>query len=285
MARARLPRSARPSGVPRSISASTGHAAADATDPPAFIREANGTEGQQLGPGTDCRAPLVERRHVCAMRIVVETMTKKNITVAEVDALSARTIAHYDRSAQSFWEGTRDHDVSQNTAAFLGAIAASPPLKLLDFGCGPGRDLAYFRSLGHEATGLDGSARFVRMARAHAGCEVLHQDFLHLALSRAHYDGVYANASLFHVPSQELPRVLGDLHTALKEGGVLFCSNPHGRDSEGFTAGRYGAFHTLETWRAFMTAARFVEIAHYFRPEGKPRSEQPWLATLWRKAT
>jgi SAM-dependent methyltransferase len=210
---------------------------------------------------------------------------KRRLSIPEVRALSTRTIAHYDGSAQAFWEGTRDHDVSQNTDAFLGAIAASPPFALLDFGCGPGRDLAYFRALGHDAVGLDGSASFVRMARAHAGCEVLHQDFLHLQLAPAHYDGVFANAALFHVPSQELPRVLGELHAALKEGGVLFCSNPHGPDSEGFHGGRYGAFHTLETWRSYMSTARFVEIAHYYRPAGKPRSEQPWLATLWRKAT
>lgn len=207
----------------------------------------------------------------------------KPLTPAELDALSARTIAHYDASARSFYEGTRDHDVSQNYAALLGAISSSPPFVLLDFGCGPGRDLAYLRSLGHEVVGLDGSERFVQMARAATGCSVLHQNFLNLALPVAHYDGVFANASLFHVPAQELPRVLGALWNALKAGGVLFCSNPHGPDTEGFSGGRYGAFLTLETWRAHLVRARFTEIAHYYRPAGKPREEQPWLATVWRK--
>src|SRR6266496_4168633 len=98
----------------------------------------------------------------------------------DLDRLTARTIAHYDASAESFREGTRDHDVSQNYAALLDAIDAAPPFSLLDLGCGPGRDLAYFRSLGHEAVGLDGAARFVEMARVSTGCEVLHQDFLSL---------------------------------------------------------------------------------------------------------
>jgi len=93
----------------------------------------------------------------------------KSLTAAELEVLSARTLAHYDASAQSFQEGTRTHDVSQNYAALLGAIEGPPPFTLLDFGCGPGRDLAYFRSLGHEAVGLDGSARFVEMARAVTG--------------------------------------------------------------------------------------------------------------------
>lgn len=207
----------------------------------------------------------------------------RRLTPTDLDEVSARTVAHYDASARAFREGTRDHDVSQNYAAFLRAISAPPPLALLDLGCGPGRDLAYFRSLGHEAVGLDGSASFVEMARAATGCEVLHQSFLELSLEPARFHGIFANASLFHVPAQELPRVLGELREALVEGGVLFSSNPHGQDTEGFSGERYGAFHTLETWRGHVTRAGFSEVEHYYRPAGKPRSEQPWLATVWRK--
>ncbi|MDP9000136.1 MAG: class I SAM-dependent methyltransferase [Myxococcota bacterium] len=208
----------------------------------------------------------------------------RSLTPAEIDALSTRTIGHYDESAESFYEATRDHDVSQNYDALLGAIRGAPPFVLLDFGCGPGRDLAYFRSLGHEAVGLDGSESFVRMARETTGCSVLHQNFLRLTLPVAHYDGVFANASLFHVPLQELPKVLGTLWMALKTDGVLFCSNPHGNDTEDFSGRRFGAFLTLETWRAHLVRARFDEIAHYYRPAGRPREEQPWLASIWRKS-
>ena len=121
--------------------------------------------------------------------------------------ISQVTIMHYDCLAELYWKGTRDHDVSQNYAAILNAIECdSLPYAILDFGCGPGRDLEHFRSLGHEAIGLDGSAALVAMARAHSGCEVLHQDFLAMDLPEHHFDGVFANAALFHVPSQELPR-------------------------------------------------------------------------------
>jgi SAM-dependent methyltransferase len=206
------------------------------------------------------------------------------LTAADLDHLTARTVAHYDAAARSFWQGTRDHDVSQNYAALLGAIEATPPFTLLDFGCGPGRDLGYFRSLGHEAIGLDGSATFVEMARAHAGCEVWHQSFLTLSLPPARFDGVFANASLFHVPEQELSRVLGELHATLVAHGVLFCSNPIGHDTEGFSGDRYGTYWSLETWRSRVTAAGFTELSHYYRPQGKPRHEQHWLATVWRKS-
>jgi SAM-dependent methyltransferase len=202
---------------------------------------------------------------------------------AHLRRISVETIAHYDRLAAEFWEGTRDHDVSQNTAALLEAIEGAPPFTILDLGCGPGRDLRHFRSLGHEAIGLDGSGAFVAMARAHSGCEVLHQDFLALDLPAARFDGVFANAALFHVPSRELPRVLGELHAALKPRGVLFSSNPRGDNEEGWSAGRWCCFLDLKTWRGFVTAAGFVELRHYFRPPGLPRHRQPWLATVWRK--
>jgi len=196
--------------------------------------------------------------------------------------ISQGTLAHYDDTADAFWEGTRDHDVSQNVQALLSHLGIGP-LRILDFGCGPGRDLRTFRDLGHEAVGLDGSARFVAMARDNAGCEVLHQDFLALALPAAYFDGVFANASLFHVPAQELPRVLGELRSTLCPRGLLFSSNPHGRNEEGWRNQRYGTYLDIKTWRAIVTAAGFVEVEHYYRPAGLPRAQQPWLAMVWRK--
>jgi hypothetical protein len=94
---------------------------------------------------------------------------------------------------------------------------------------------------------------------------------------------VFANASLFHVPRKALPDVLRALHATLKPRGVLFSSNPHGNDEEGFNGERYGCFYSLETWRACVGAAGFVEIEHYYRPPGLPREQQPWLATVWRR--
>jgi SAM-dependent methyltransferase len=193
------------------------------------------------------------------------------------------TLAHYEARAANFWEGTRDHDVSQNIAALLSSIDGTPPFTILDLGCGPGRDLKTLAAMGHVAIGLEGAARFAEMARAYSGCEVWQQDFLRLDLPPGRFDGIFANASLFHVPSAELPRVLRELRAALKPRGVLFSSNPHGRDEEGWNRGRYGAYFRPETWRAHGEAAGFVELAHYYRPAGLPREEQPWLATVWRR--
>jgi SAM-dependent methyltransferase len=146
-------------------------------------------------------------------------------------------------------------------------VEGQPPFSILDFGCGPGRDLKTFTDLGHRAIGLEGSARFAEMAREQ-GFEVWEQNFLKLDLPANRFDCIFANASLFHVPSSELPRVLSELHATLRPGGVLFSSNPRGSNDEGWNNGRYGAYHDLDRWRGFMTGAGFVELTHYYRPEG-----------------
>ncbi|TMJ23800.1 MAG: class I SAM-dependent methyltransferase [Alphaproteobacteria bacterium] len=200
----------------------------------------------------------------------------------ELQKVARVTLEHYDRHAEQFWQGTRDHDVSQNIAALLQNIEGEPPFTILDFGCGPGRDLKVFSELGHTAIGLEGAAKLAAMARAHSGCDVWQQDFLKLDLPHGCFDGVFANASLFHVPSQELARVLGELRATLKPRGVLFCSNPRGHNEEGWGGGRYGVYHELDSWRHYATAAGFSELTHYYRPAGLPRERQPWLASVWR---
>ncbi|MDO7927064.1 methyltransferase domain-containing protein [Pseudomonas sp. KFB-139] len=197
--------------------------------------------------------------------------------------ITAITVGHYNQVAEDFREGTRDHDVSQNIAALLRHIQAPTPWQILDFGCGPGRDLKTFSAMGHIAVGLDGSERFAQMARADSGCEVLQQNFLELDLPAARFDGIFANAVLFHVPRQELPKVLRQLHTTLKPGGVLFSSNPRGQNQEGWKGERYGSYHDLESWRELLNEAGFAELEHYYRPAGLPREQQPWLASVWRR--
>jgi SAM-dependent methyltransferase len=205
------------------------------------------------------------------------------LTPQELKQIASLTLDQYNADAEDFWQGTRGHDVSQNVAALLRYIEGAPPFTLLDFGCGPGRDLKALADRGHRALGLDGAARFTAMARAYSGCEVWQQDFLKLDLPDGYFDGIFANATLFHVPSQELPRVLLELRAALKPRGVLFSSNPRGENEEGWSQGRYGTFHDWDAWQRYMSAAGLAELEHYYRPPGLPRNRQPWLASVWRK--
>lgn len=201
----------------------------------------------------------------------------------DITQITQRTLQHYEHNAEQFFAGTIDHDVSQNIAALLEAIEGAAPYHILDLGCGPGRDLKTFTQLGHHAIGVDGSARFVEMAQAFSGCMAWRQDFVELDLPPAMFDGVFANASLFHVPSAALPKVLSDLHAALKPGGILFSSNPRGDNREGWNGPRYGSYYDYETWEKYLVAAGFAPVRHYYRPDGLPREQQPWLASVWRK--
>jgi SAM-dependent methyltransferase len=214
---------------------------------------------------------------------MVERRSASTLSPKELSKTSTVTLRHYDQHADSFWRDTRDHDVSQNIDALLQCLIGSAPFRILDFGCGPGRDLKVFHDLRHETIGLDGSERFAEMARGYSGCEVWRQDFLKLDLPPEFFDGIFANAALFHVPSQELPRVLRQLCATLKPDGVLFSSNPRGENQEGWSGERYGCYYDWPRWNELVTNAGFVEVRHYYRPPGLPREQQPWLASLWRK--
>ena len=201
-------------------------------------------------------------------RIIFVMRKNMKLNAQDLKTMVHRTLEHYNQRAEEFWAGTRDHDVSQNIAAILQYIAGKPRFTILDFGCGPGRDLKVIAELGHIAVGLEGAAHFADLARAYSGCEIWQQDFLKLDLPDHHFDGVFANAALFHVPSQELPRVLLELHASLKPGGVLFSSNPHGHNEEGWNGGRYGVFYDLDSWSRYVSLRDLLRLITITVPPG-----------------
>ena len=203
----------------------------------------------------------------------------KNNSHVDLEEIENLTIGHYEDNAESFRIGTKDHDVSQNIATFLGALPKGKQLDILDFGCGPGRDLNVFKQMGHRPTGLDGSKEFCKMTQKLSKFPILHQKFLHLELEDNSFDGVFANASLFHVPSLELSRVLKEIHSALRKGGILFSSNPRG-STEGWQGQRYGHYMEFEESEIYLKKNGFKILDHYYRPSGKPKELQPWLAIV-----
>jgi len=205
------------------------------------------------------------------------------LTEQELQLISRSTLDHYNTRAEQFYRDTCDHDVSQNQRALTQHIRTNPPWRLLDFGCGPGRDLQTFTAMGHQIIGLDGAEQFCTLARELSGCEVWQQDFLRLDLPHDYFDGIFANASLFHIPSQELPRVLQQLYDSLKPQGALLSSNPHGNNEEGWQRKRFASLHTPERWQGFMQSAGFTLQESYYRPSHLPPAQQPWFVTVWLK--
>src|SRR5258708_810044 len=109
---------------------------------------------------------------------VATKMAESKLSPQDLNKIAGGTLEHYNQRAQDFWEGTRDHDVSQNIETLLQHIEGNAPFTILDFGCGPGRDLKVFAGRGHVAVGLEGATCFAAMARLYSGCEVWEQDFL-----------------------------------------------------------------------------------------------------------
>ncbi len=195
------------------------------------------------------------------------------------------TIAEYQTTAESFREGTWEHDVSQNRDALVAAMPRNPG-KILDLGCGPGRDLVAFQRQGHTVIGLDATPAFVEMAQS-TGCEVWQQSFLNLELPPESFDGIFANAALIHVPRAEMVRVLGDLWRSLVPGGAIVMSICRG-DGEGFisrpTGYRYVAGWEYPNIAPCVEQAGFEILQHYYRPPGLPCEDQSWLVIVARKS-
>ena len=185
---------------------------------------------------------------------------------------------YYDLNAQKFFNDTVDTDMSIHYDNFLAELPKNA--HILDLGCGSGRDTLKFKTLGYNVTSIDGSEEMCRLASEYTGCEVLHMQFQDIDFKEV-FDGIWASASLLHVPSSQMSLVLDNLKNALKEDGVVYASFKQG-DFEGMRNGRYfndftevsvkelfSDFNVLKTW-----------ITHDARVG---RSDEKWVNILVRK--
>lgn len=139
------------------------------------------------------------------------------------------TINYYDTNATAFIERTIDENLSEEYDAFLPHLP--PVARILDAGCGSGRDARIFKDMGHHVSAFDGSIEMVRHASMHTGLQVAHLRFEDLDFNDE-FDGVWASASLLHVPKDHLPHALEKLCHAMKLGGMLYLSMKHGTDEQ-----------------------------------------------------
>ena len=184
---------------------------------------------------------------------------------------------YYNENAKEFFEGTAYVDMSENAKDFLAHLPVKG--KILDAGCGSGRDSLMFMKQGFDVTAMDGSIEMCRLASEHIGQEVKHMLFQEVDF-KEEFDGIWASASLLHVPSKELGQTLVKLRESLKADGVFYASFKYG-DFEGERNGRY--FHNLTEEKAekIFTGAGFkVEKIWITGDVREGREDEKWTNIL-----
>lgn len=192
-----------------------------------------------------------------------------------------KTLLYYQENADSFVQGTLSADMSDLRSRFLRLLP--PGGRILDLGCGSGRDSRAFLDLGYAVDAADGSPEMCRLARELTGQPVRQMLFGELD-AREEYDGIWACASILHLPRQQLPDVLGRIARALKPGGVLYTSFKHG-GFEGIRGGRYFTDLTLEAFTDLLGAIPDLLITgSWITGDVRPgRENERWLNLLLKK--
>ena len=191
------------------------------------------------------------------------------------------TLNYYNQNAESFIEGTQNADMSEQYHFFLKYLPAG--CKLLDLGCGSGRDSAYFASFGFKVTAVDGSEELCKRVEANYGIRALCIKFEELSFV-SEFDGIWACASLLHVKKADMPKVLGKVAAALKPGGVLYASFKYG-SGERVCNGRFFNDYTQNDLDSLLTPDHQLSLLEYWitedvRPE---RSGERWLNFVAKK--
>ncbi len=191
-----------------------------------------------------------------------------------------QTLQFYTENANTFIEGTLSADMHKTRMRFLRYLPPSP--HILDFGCGSGRDAKAFAECGCTVDAVDGSAELCRRASELTGMPVRQMLFQDLDAENE-YDGIWACASILHLPQTELANVLAKITFALKNDGVLYTSFKYGT-FEGMRGGRYFTDFTEKTLRDFWTGVKGLEIFDlWFTQDVRPgREEERWINLLAR---
>lgn len=191
------------------------------------------------------------------------------------------TLTYYNQNADSFIDGTRNADMSVQYQMFLKYLPDGG--KLLDLGCGSGRDSAYFASVGFEVTAVDGSEQLCKRVRENYGMHALCIQFEELSF-KSEFDAVWACASLLHVKKGDMPKVMGKVSAALKPGGVLYASFKYG-SGERVCNGRFFNDYTENDLDTLLTSENQLTLLEYritedVRPD---RSGEKWLNFIAKK--
>ncbi len=190
------------------------------------------------------------------------------------------TLKYYQDNAQTFFDGTVNVDMSSLYEAFTRHLA--PGARVLDAGCGSGRDAKAFQEMGYQVEAFDASPAMVELAREHTGLPVKVMSFEDVDW-KEEFDGIWCCASLLHVPAVELPGVMRRLADALKPGGVWYVSFKYG-DGEREVDGRRFTDMDEVVLRRMLGAVPGIEIKSLWMTQDKrPGRDEVWLNGMVQK--
>ena len=194
---------------------------------------------------------------------------------------SGSTLRYYADQAVSFVQATIDADMSESRDRFLSQLSAGA--HILEFGCGSGRDAKAFLESGYQVDAVDGSEELCRLAREITGIPVRQMLFRELDV-KDFYDGIWACASILHLPKRELQDVMHRIAAALKPGGILYTSFKYG-NFEGIRGGRYFTNFTEESLTEFWAEFPALKIKElWITQDVRPgREEERWINLLARR--
>jgi SAM-dependent methyltransferase len=186
---------------------------------------------------------------------------------------------YYNQYAHEYFDRTVDLDLSESWERFMGLLPDGG--SILDLGCGSGRDSAYFKAKGYDVTAVDGSEQMCSLAGIHIGQDVLNLQFSDIDFDKV-FDGVWACASLLHVPSKEMPGIFHKIFKSIKPCGILYMSFKYG-EFEGVRDGRYFTDLRIRRLKELLSGFDNIEILDLWKSEHAGEEECIWLNALVRK--
>ena len=192
------------------------------------------------------------------------------------------TLEYYNTNAGDFVYETINVNFREIQERFLKYIP--PQGRILDFGCGSGRDAKYFHTKGFEVDAVDGSEELCKLAAEYTGINLKRMLFSELDAA-AEYDGIWACASILHLSSLELREVLLKMIRALKNGGIIYTSFKYG-EYEGMRNGRYFTDFTEMSFKRYIADIDNVEMAElWITDDARPgRGDEKWLNMILQKS-
>jgi len=191
-----------------------------------------------------------------------------------------QTALYYDDNAAAYAGATLSLSMDGPLRVFSSSLL--PAARILDLGCGSGRDLRAFRNQGYNPIGVDVSLGLARYAAQASMCPIVVADMLDLPFQDSSFDAVWASASILHIARREMPRALREIRRVLKEGGIAFSSLKIGEGEVRTLDSRFFTYVMPDEWRALLVQSGFNDVTIEIDQVPSPKTGEKWVRSLAR---